>query len=245
MDFAVGVDDDVSALVATGEEIALRFESVDEGGAVCGARPAAGDFGHADLFGDAGALLLLLLAEIFLRGALVEAFPTAVLVIARLHAVRQFEPVIAREFLRDGTQLQPVVPHLYGSHFVRVDARPDGVAVFAQHAVLVALFVEHHGTGLADKFQAALGPLQQFKVLFAGKPPVGLVRIERKAVKKLRAFGAARFCGPLGESAGEVLCHGAAHVGDFNALVVERVLQMGSKLLSSAALIALEDHKRS
>ncbi len=109
MDFAVRVDDDVIARIAAGEKIALAFERVDEGGAVGCGRPAAGDFGHAYLFGDAGALLLLLLAEIFLRGALVEAVPAAVLCIARLHAVRQFQPVVAREFLRDGAQLQPVV----------------------------------------------------------------------------------------------------------------------------------------
>ena len=50
-----------------------------------------------------------LLAEIFLGGALVVAVPPAVLAVARLHAVRQFQPVVAREFLRDSAQLQPVV----------------------------------------------------------------------------------------------------------------------------------------
>src|ERR1700680_5205568 len=115
------------------------------------------------------------------------------------------------------------------------------MAVFAQDSILVSLFMENHGAGLTDQLQAALGPLQQLKVLLAGKTPVGLVGIEGKAIKKFLALRAARLGGPLGESPGEVLRNGAAHIGDFNALVIERVLKMGSKLLSSAALIALED----
>src|SRR5665213_1547064 len=55
----------------------------------------------------------------------------------------------------------------------------------------------------------------EINVLFACKTPVGLVRIEREAVKKLRAFRAARFGGPLCESAGEILRDASAHVGDF------------------------------
>ena len=79
------------------------------------------------------------------------------------------------------------------------------MAVFAQDSILVSLFMENHGAGLADQLQAALGPLQQLKVLLAGKTPVGLVGIEGEAVKKLRAFRAARFGGPFGECAGEIL----------------------------------------
>ena len=245
MNLAIKIDDDVGTVIASREKIALVFEGAHEGLAVAGVLPKRGDVRAAFGLGDAGALLLLLLAEIFLRGAVVVAVPATVPAVARFHAIRQFEPVVAREFLRDRAQLQPVVGHLHGLHVVGVDAGPDGVAMFAQDAVLVALFVEHDGAGLADQLQAALGPLQQLKVLFAGKTPVGLVRIEGEAVKEFLAPRAARFGSPFGESAGEILRDGAAHIGDFNALVVERVLKMGSKLLSSAALIALEDHKRS
>ena len=124
---------------------------------------------------------------------------------AWLHAVRQFQPVVAGEFPRDRAQLQPVVRDLDGFHFVRVDARPDRVAVFAQHAVLVALFVEHDGAGLPDQLQAALGPLQQLKILFAREVSLRLVGIEGKAVEEFLALCAAGLGGPLGESAGEVV----------------------------------------
>ncbi len=113
--------------------------------------------------------------------------------------------MVTREFLRDTAQLQPVVGNLHRLHAVGVDARPDGVAVFAQDAVLIPLLMEHHGARLANQLQAALGPLQQLKILFAGKASVGLVRIEGKAIKEFLAFGAARFGGPLGERAGQVL----------------------------------------
>ena len=117
--------------------------------------------------------------------------------------------MVAREFLRDRAQLQPVVRDLDGFHFVGVDARPDRVAVFAQHAVLVALFVEHDGARLADQLQAALGPLQQLKILFAGEAALRLVGIEGKAVEEFLALCAARLGGPLGESAGQVLRDGS------------------------------------
>ena len=67
MDFATSIDDDIVARIAAGEEISLAFERVDEGGAVGGARPARADVRPALGLRDAGAFLLLLLPEIFLR----------------------------------------------------------------------------------------------------------------------------------------------------------------------------------
>jgi len=72
-----------------------------------------------------------------------------------------------------------------------------------------------------------------------------LVGIEGKAVEEFLALRAAGLGGPLGESAGQVVGDGAAKVSDFNAFVVERVHQVSRHLLAAAALIALEDHKRS
>jgi hypothetical protein len=50
---------------------------------------------------------------------------------------------------------------LDGFHFLRVDARPDRVAVFAQHAVLIPFLMKNDGAGLPDQLEAPLCPIQQ------------------------------------------------------------------------------------
>ena len=122
-----------------------------------------------------------------------------------------------------------------------IDARPYDMPVLAAF-----LDVKHHGPRLADKFKAALGAGYQVEILFAGEGALGRVGIERKAVIVfLFYFCGASLRGPFSECAGEILRDGAAHVGNFNKLVVERVHQVGRKLLPAAALIALEDHNPS
>ncbi len=100
------IDDDVIARIAAREVIALGLKRLHEGCAVGGFPPACGDVRHRLFgFGDAGALLLLALAQIFLFRAVVVAVTPAVLCVTRLQAVRQFQPVVAGEVLRDRAQL--------------------------------------------------------------------------------------------------------------------------------------------
>ena len=127
-------------------------------------------------------------------------------------------------------------------HFCSVDARPDGVAVFAQGPVLVAFFVKNHGTRLADQLQAALGAGEKFKILLAGQMALLLIRAKGKAVKEFLAAGGAGLGGPFGERAGQVAGDGSPDLRDFDDLVVERVHQVNSQLLPAAALVAFEDH---
>ena len=132
---------------------------------------------------------------------------------------------------------------LHGLHFVRVDARPDDVAVFAQVAVLVAFFVEDDGARLADQLEAAFRAVDQVEILFAGEVALRLVGIERTGCKDFSCIlRGAGLRGPFRERAGEILRDGAAHVGNFDTFVVERVHQVGGELLPAAALIAFEDH---
>ena len=128
---------------------------------------------------------------------------------------------------------------LHGFHFVRVDARPDDVAVFPRNAVLVAFFVEDDGAGLADQLEASFGAVDQLDILLAGQMPLRLVGIEREAVEVLLALRAAGLRRPFREGAREIARDGAAHVGDFDPLIVERVHQVGGELLSARSFDCL------
>ncbi len=124
VDLAEDIDDDIIALAfaAIGKVIVLRFESLDEIPAVVRGVPAGRDLGHAYFLRDTGALLLLLLREIFGAHRAVEL--SAVRALARLHAGRKFKAVLARETADDAAQFQAVVRDLHRADFlgIRVDA---------------------------------------------------------------------------------------------------------------------------
>ena len=180
MNFAVEIHDDKSAFIAPAEEIPLRLQRLDKGFAVASLLPAGGDVGHALLFGNTGALLLLALGEIFLFLAVAETLLAAV----AFHAVGQFKPVIAAEFAGDGAQLEAVV--LYQDRLdllLRcVDTGPDDMAVFARHAVSVALFVEDDGARLAGEGQAFFGAGDEVEIFLAGQAALPLIGGKRETV---------------------------------------------------------------
>ena len=69
-----------------------------------------------------------------------------------------------------------------------------------------------------------------------------MVRIDGERVEILDALRRLGLRIPFGKRAVEVLRDGAAHVGDFNAVVVVGVEQMGGELLPAGALVSLRDH---
>ena len=85
VNLAVKVEDDIIALVAVREVVALDLHRLHEGGAVAGVFPARGNIGLALLRGDAAAFLLLALAKIF--RTVVKDIRAAVFVLGGPHAL--------------------------------------------------------------------------------------------------------------------------------------------------------------
>ncbi len=96
---------------------------------------------------------------------------------------------------------------------------------------------------LVHELEAALGPRDEVEILFAGEGALRLVGIEGQAIEIFLAFGGARMRVPLTEGPRQVARDGAAHVGHFDALVVEGIEQVGGKLLAPASLVAFQDQR--
>src|SRR5262249_50305648 len=80
-------------------------------------------------------------------------------------------------------------------------------------------------------------------ILRSGKRPLRRVGIDREAVEVIAAAGHGMGADlPLGEGAVEIARDRAAHLGDFDILVVVGVLQMGGEVLPQSALAGFRNH---
>ena len=145
--------------------------------------------------------------------------------------------MIAGIFLRDGSEFLVVVRELHGFHFFGVDARPDDVAVFAP-----VFYVKDDGAGLAGEAKLVFGAADEIVIMLAVEGTLRVVRIDGKRVEIFDALRGLGLGVPFGERAVEVLRDGTAHVGDFNAVIIASVEQMGRELLPAGALVSLRDH---
>ena len=233
MDFAVKVHHDIGAFVAARQKIAVAFKSFDETTSIGIFAPGLCDLFHALFLRGAGPFFLLFLGEVFGLGVIGETVLAPVV----LHAGGKREAVIAGIFLRDGAQFLPVVRKLHCFHFLGIDAGPDDMAVFAP-----VLDVKHNGAGLVGETELIFGAVDEIVIVIAVEEALPVVGIDGERVEILDALRRLGLRIPFGKGAVEVRRDGAAHVDEFNAVVVEGIEQMGSELLPAAALVSLRDH---
>ena len=86
------------------------------------------------------------------------------------------------------------------------------------------------------------GAADEIVIVLAVVGTLPVVGIDGQRVEIFLALRRPGFRIPFGKRAVEVLRDGAAHLGDFNAVVVVSVEQVGGELLSAGALIAFGDH---
>ena len=233
-DFAVQIHDGIGAVVAAGDVVGAFFERPDERPAGIAAVPSFRDFAPALRLADAGSFLALLVAKVFL----LVAVGIAVLAPVVLHAGGKLDIVVAGIFLRDGAKFLVVVRERHGFHFFGVDARPDDVAVLAP-----VFDVNNDGAGLVAETEHVFGAADEIVIVLAVERALRVVRIDGERVEILDALRSLGLRVPFGKRAVQVLRDRAAHVGDFNAVVVVSVEQMGGELLPAGALIAFRDHQ--
>src|ERR1019366_1608737 len=104
------------------------------------------------------------------------------------------------------------------------------------------LDVEHDGARLILESKGFFRAGDEVEILFAGQLALALIGIEGKGIEVFAAIRGLRLGLPFRERAGEIPCYGAAHIGDFDAVIVEIVHQVRGELLPAAALIAFGNH---
>jgi hypothetical protein len=106
----------------------------------------------------------------------------------------------------------------------------------------VPVDVKDDSARLRGKSQFFPGALDQIEILRAGETALRGIRIDGQAVEIFAAVRRRRLRLPFLKGAVQVLRDGASHFEDIDALIVVGVEELGSELLTAAALVALEDH---
>src|ERR1019366_3742351 len=104
-----------------------------------------------------------------------------------------------------------------------------------------ALDVEHNRAGLTGKAKFGFGTGNEIEILFPRKRSLPVIGIDRETVEIFPALRRLGLCPPFGKSAMEILGDGAANVGNFHAVIVVGVQEVGCELLPAAALISFGD----
>src|SRR6202041_2235906 len=97
--------------------------------------------------------------------------------------------------------------------------------------------VNNDGAGLAGEAEIVFSATDEIVIVLTVEGALRVVRINGERVQIFYALCSLGLRVPFGKGAVQIFCDRAAHFGDFNAVVVVSVEQMGGELLSAGALI--------